>query len=175
MAPELQYAPAMNVLTAIEDTGIASWVRESPSVLAYPMIIFAHSAGLSLIVGLNSVLDLSILGFARGIQLAPLRKLFPIMAVGFWINLGSGALLTMADASTMLVSPVFWTKMSFIFLALEDLFLIRIRVFNNPELDKTPPSTESKVLAIASLLFWTGAIVAGRLTAYLGPSAATGF
>ena len=42
------------------------------------------------------------------------------------------------------------------------------RVLRDPDLDKGPLSFQAKVLAGTSLFFWMGAIVAGRLLAYVG-------
>ena len=158
----------MNFLIAVQETGLATWIRESSSVWAYPSIIFLHAAGLSLVVGLNVVIDLSILGFAPGVELAPMEKLFKLMAIGFWVNLVSGVLLTMADAATMLLNSIFWIKMALIGLALADLFLLKRKVFRDPLLGKRPVQADAKFLAVLSLILWAGAITAGRLTAYLG-------
>src|SRR5438046_3140032 len=98
----------MEMLNAIENSGFGIWVRESGSMWAYPTIIFFHSLGLSFLVGMSVALDLRLLGVGRGIPLAPLERLYPIMWVGFWINAASGVALSVADASTMLVSGVFW-------------------------------------------------------------------
>ena len=78
----------MNFLISLETSGFATWIRESSSVWAYPFVIFLHAAGLSMVVGLSAVIDLVVLGFAPGLQLAPLEKLYRIMGAGFWINVG---------------------------------------------------------------------------------------
>ncbi|MET0212733.1 MAG: hypothetical protein ABW292_07010 [Vicinamibacterales bacterium] len=49
------------------------------------------------------------------------------------------------------------------------LVVIRRKVFNNPAIDSTPVSSGTTALAWASLACWTGAIIAGRLIAYVGP------
>ena len=49
------------------------------------------------------------------------------------------------------------------------LVVIRRNVFDNPEIDGEPVSSGTRALAWASLACWTGAIIAGRLIAYLGP------
>ncbi len=158
----------MNFLIAIENSGFAHWVRESPSMWSYPFVIVLHAAGLSIVVGLSAVIDLAVLGFAPGLPLAPLEKLYRIMGAGFWINVASGLVLTIADASTMVLNPVFWIKMAFIGLAVADVLMIKNRVFRDPLLDKRPVSGTVKALAVLSLILWVGAITAGRLTAYLG-------
>ena len=159
----------MNFLTTLETGGFASWIRESPSVWAYPFIIFLHAAGLSLVVGLSAVIDLAVLGFAPGVELAPMEKLYRIIGAGFWINLASGLLLALIDATTMLVNPLFWIKMALVGLAVADVLVIKKLIFQNPLPDRRPLPPQVRALAVASLVLWMGAITAGRLTAYLGP------
>ena len=153
----------------LEQTGFAAWIRESDSIWAYPTILFLHTIGLGIVVGINSSIDLRILGLASRLPLQPLESLFPLMWAGFWINAASGTLLLIADASTKLANPVFYIKMGFIALAVVDVFLIRKRVFRDPLIDKRPVTANGKVLAVVSLSLWLGAITAGRLMAYLGP------
>jgi len=160
----------MDFLRALQDSGLAAWVREAPSIWAYPLIIFLHSAGLALVVGPGIVIDLVILGFAPGLELAPMNKLFRFMAAGFWLNLASGVLLTIADATTMVVNPIFLIKMTAIGLALAVTFLIKKKVFRDPLIGTRPVAANGKFLAVASLILWMAAITAGRLTAYLGPA-----
>ncbi|HYR84843.1 MAG TPA: hypothetical protein VE422_12255 [Terriglobia bacterium] len=153
----------------LEQTGFAAWIRESDSIWAYPTILFLHTIGLSIVVGINSAIDLRILGLAPRLPLEPLERLFPLMWVGFWVNAASGTLLLIADASTKLANPVFYIKMGFIALAIIDVFVIRKRVFRDPLVDKRPLTANAKILAAVSLSLWLGAITAGRLMAYLGP------
>jgi hypothetical protein len=158
----------MNFLSSIENSGLSAWVRESPSVWAYPLVIFLHAAGLSLVVGLSSVIDLAILGFAPGLPLAPIAKLYRLIGIGFWMNAISGIVLTMADATTMVFNPIFWIKMILIGLAVADVLIIKKKVFGDPLLDKRPPESDVRALAVLSLILWMAAVTAGRLTAYLG-------
>jgi len=153
----------------LEQTGFAAWIRESDSIWAYPTILSLHTIGLGIVVGINSAIDLRILGLASRLPLEPLEGLFPLMWVGFWINAASGSLLLIADASTKLANPVFYIKMGFIALAVVDVFVIRKRVFRDPLIDKRPVTFNGKILAAVSLSLWLGAITAGRLMAYLGP------
>src|SRR5262245_23244687 len=159
----------MQVLASIENTAFASWVRESSSLLAYPAILFMHTVGLGFLVGLNAAIDFRILGFAARMPLAPMVRFYRVMWIAFWINALSGTALLAADATTKLTNPVFYVKLGFITLAVVNMMLIRRRVFGNPSLDLSPVSASAKVLAVLSLVWWTGAITAGRLMAYFGP------
>lgn len=161
----------MEVLSAIENSGFGIWVRESGSLWSYPTIIFLHSLGLSFLVGMSVALDLRVLGVAPRLPLAPLERLFPIMWAGFWVNTASGAALLVADATTMMVSPVFQLKMACIAAAVINMVMMKRLLFSSVPPESIGLPVKARVLAITSLLLWTGAITAGRLTAYLGPVA----
>jgi hypothetical protein len=160
----------MNLLRAIEQSDFSVWVRESGSIWSYPTIIFFHSAGLAVIVGLSAALDLRVLGVGAGIPVAPLKPLFPIMWAGFWVNALSGLMLTMADAPAMLTSWLFLLKMAVIGLSLVTMVWLKRELFGGPAPGDVMSRT-ARTLAALSLVLWTGAITAGRLTAYIGPGA----
>ena len=152
---------------AIESSAYAVWVRESPSIFAYTTILSLHAIGLAIIVGIHILVALRLLGFVQAIPLQPLRKLFPWMYLGFAINLFSGSSLLAANLSTDLGNWLFIAKLVFIALAMINLELTRMWVFDQPviaapgELPK-----HSRTVAIAALVLWSLAMVAGRFTAY---------
>jgi hypothetical protein len=159
----------MQFFVWLEHTAFSSWVRESSSLLAYPGVLFLHTVGLGILVGINAAIDLRILGVASEIPLRVLDRFFPLMWVGFYINAVSGTVLLIIDATTKLSSPVFYIKLLLIAFAVVNMVMIRNRVFRDPLLDKRPVQLNGKILAWTSLFLWTGAITAGRLMAYLGP------
>jgi Family of unknown function (DUF6644) len=162
----------MDFLIRVEHSGFSTWVRGSGSVFSYPLILFLHTVGLSMVAGVNTAVDLRILGFAPSVRLAPMEKFYPIMWWGFAINAVTGVILLAASASTIAISGVFWTKMVLILLAVVDLQVIRNRIFRDPLVDKRPVPMNDRLLALLSILLWTGAITAGRLIAYVGAGAA---
>ena len=86
-----------------------------------------------------------------------------------WLNLVTGTVLLVADATTKLTNWDFGVKMLFVVLGTFLIYKIRKVVFGDPELDHKPVSSQAKTLAMASLACWFLAITAGRLLAYLGP------
>jgi hypothetical protein len=146
-------------LAQLEQSGLATWIRESGSLFGYPLILFLHTLGLGLLVGLNVAIDLRILGFAPGVPLKSLERTFPFMWAGFTINAITGTALFVADATKHFSNPAFFVKLSFIALALVNLTLIRSKVFRDQKKGTT--------LAVTSLTFWLVAITAGRLMAYI--------
>ncbi len=164
----------MDFLLFLETTSIGTWVRESPSLLAWPTVLFCHSIGLATLVGVNAAVDLRVLGFASSIPLKPLGKMVPLMWAGFGLNLISGLMLVLASATTLMLNPTFYVKMVFVIIAVVTLRLLDKRVFTD-DVDDQNLTTQSKVLAGVSLFCWMGALTAGRLIAYLGPEAGLGF
>jgi hypothetical protein len=157
----------MDLLAPLEHSAFSAWVRESGSMFAYPGILFLHTIGLGLLVGTNTAISLRILGVAKGVALAPMARFLPLMWAGFWINAASGSILLVADASTKLANPAFVYKMGCIALGVIAAVLTRRTVFR-PAAPDAPVPAAARWLALASLLFWTGAITAGRLMAYVG-------
>jgi hypothetical protein len=156
-----------DLLLSIEQSALATWVREAPTLWAYPTILFLHTVGLGFLVGLNAIIDLRILGVARGLPLAPMRRLFPMMWAGFWVNAASGVALLAADATTKLLNPVFGVKLAFIALGVVNMWTFKARMFDAPVPEAVP---HARVIALSSLVAWVGATTAGRLMGYLGPA-----
>jgi hypothetical protein len=168
----------MGVIDAIENSAFAVWVRESPSIFAYTTILALHAMGLAIVVGLNVIVSLRLLGFGAELPLAPMRKLFPWMYLGFTINALSGLALLAANASNDLGNWMFLTKLTLILLAMVNLELTRPFAFNpqssvvaaaGASVDASVDALRAarvRAVAVGALVLWSGAIVAGRLTEY---------
>jgi hypothetical protein len=145
----------------IELTPFSVWIRESPSLLAFPGILAAHTIGLAFMAGLNAALDLRLLGFAPGIPARAFERHLPLMWIGLWCNVLSGIALLVGYPTKALTNPVFYLKLSFIAAALFILREVRARLR-----DESVQARSLRGLALASLVCWSGAIVSGRLLAY---------
>jgi hypothetical protein len=156
----------VDFLQLIEQSGLGTWVRESPSVMAYPTFLFLHTLGLGLLVGTSAAMSLRVLGFGRQMSLAPLEKFMPVLWLGFLITAVSGVVIWTADASTFTFNPLFWIKLGAIALAMASVRLLRASVFGKSAVD--PPTATARVLAVGLLALWTIAMTSGRLTAYIG-------
>ena len=153
-------------LDTLENLGFSTWVRESPSKLAYPTILWLHVMGMGVVAGLGAVISLRLLGVSPKTPLQPLERLYPLIWAGFWVNAVTGTALLLASASKRLVDPTFYVKMIFIFAGVAVLQLTRNKVFRRLSPDGALPEN-SKSLAWAALICWLGAITAGRLLAYI--------
>jgi hypothetical protein len=142
----------------IEETGFSTWIRESPSLLAFPTFLIVHAFGMAFLAGTNAALDLRVLGVARSIPLPAMQRFFPVLWFGFIINLISGLILLIGYPTKALTNPVFYIKIGCIVAGMVLMLLIRKRVVIEGQ--------SGKAMAIVSLVVWTAAIVAGRLLAY---------
>jgi hypothetical protein len=156
------------LLIWIENTGIATWVRESNTLWAYPAVITFHAVGLAVMVGLSAMIDFRLIGFAQGLPLAGLRSLHRWIWIGFWVNAVSGSLLLVASATTMLINPLYYAKMGLVALAMTIVILINKAAFQPPGVISNEVTPRARTLAITSLALWVATITVGRLTAYLG-------
>ena len=159
----------MDFLVSLEQSRFSVWVRESGSLLAFPTILLLHTYGMAVLVGIVVVIDLRILGFAPALPLAPLEKFLLMLWVAFWINAVTGTILLLADATTKMTNPDFLVKMVFIALGVIVQRMIEKRVFQKEQTADRPSPANARMLAVASLICWLGAITAGRLLAYVGP------
>lgn len=156
----------MGFLDTIEQLSFSTWVSESKSILAYPSILWLHVMGMGVVAGISSMIGLRLLGISPKIPLPPLERLYPLIWAAFWLNAVTGTALLMASATKRMVDPTFYIKMVFIFSGIAVLRLTRSKVFQNLGPDGSVPES-AKPLAWAALVCWLGAIIAGRLLAYI--------
>src|ERR1700676_1885146 len=150
-------------LQAIEDTGFSTWLRESESPFAFYFILLFHTFGLALLVGANAVVDLRLLGVARSIPLAPLKRLFRIMWIGFATNGLTGILLGFAYPTKTLRNWGFYAKLTVIGFAVWVMQKQKKQVFDDASLNESDMMARGASLAKWSLVLWFSAITAGRL------------
>ncbi len=108
----------MEFFSWLENTQFCAWLKGSGSIWAYPIVLTSHTLGMGILVGFNWALDLRLLGVGRQVPVRAMGKFFPVMWIGFWLNLVTGLLLLAADATTKMTSWVFGVKMFFIVLAM---------------------------------------------------------
>jgi hypothetical protein len=148
----------------IEASGLSSWIRESS--WAFAVLVTLHTLGMGLLAGPSAIIDIRVLGMAKGVPVQALTRFLPLMRGALAVNLVSGLLLLTAYPTKALTNPVFAAKLSFIAFALGTQHAIRRQVLEAPGVGQAPLKPSEKALAIFSLVFWAGAIFAGRLLAY---------
>ncbi len=143
------------------------WVKDSPSIWAFPTILVLHTIGMGIVAGGNTMLALIVLGFWPAAPKKPFGHVFPWLWAGFWLNAVTGTMMLIADATTKLTMLDFYIKMTLVFAGIFLMARTRRQVFQDPQLDDAPVSRNAKMLAWSSMACWWGAILAGRLMAYV--------
>ena len=155
------------MLAAFDQSAFSRWLLSSNSIWAYPTVLTLHTFGMMVLVGAALMVDLRLLGFGRGIPLASLERMFRVMWGAFWLNLVTGTMLFIADATKRATQPLFIIKLLLVASGIATLVLIRRRVFDGTK-EPLVINVAAKRLALTSLLVWCAAITAGRLLAYVG-------
>jgi hypothetical protein len=157
----------MEFLVWLEGTGIANAIRTTRWM--YPTFETAHYIGLSLLVGGIMLIDLRVLGVARGLPLKSMIGLLPFVWIGFIINVVTGSMLFIYGATNFGVNRAFWLKMSLMVLAgLNALaFDFAVRRAKSDWVAKDRPPQMVKAFATLSFLLWLCVVTTGRWMAYL--------
>jgi hypothetical protein len=156
----------MALLVWLESLPLAIWVHESPSVWAQPTVLTLHTMGMGVLVGASWVLDLRLLGISRNIPLSSFGWVFRAVMIGLVVNLVTGILLFAGRATMWGTALPFFIKMVLVVASAATLMPLRSYVLHSDPNQREVSGT-ARLLAIASIVAWSGAITAGRLLAYL--------
>ena len=158
----------MGLLEALNNSALSIYMRES--LWGYPIALTCHAIGMGLLVGVVSILDLRVLGVFRTIPYPGLNKWFPVILVGFLVNLVSGTMLYLSDPLNLLKNWAFDVKIILVFVGLIVLLVMKstptFKNIGNMEAAAVGDSS-ARTLAIVSLIIWIAAVTSGRLTGYI--------
>ena len=158
----------MAVLNWLESNAYAQWILTS--AWGWPIMLSIHALGLAIILGVMIALNLRLLGWYRSLPLTSLHQLMGLAWIGIWLNIFSGLSVFLTRPAGYLSSTPFLLKMGFIALGIVILVHTRkvfVREAAGWGADATPVVRQ---LAMASLVFWVLAVIAGRLIAYVDVS-----
>lgn len=158
----------MSVFEWLEGTQVALWVGES--LWGYPLLLGVHIVGLAVVAGIFLMLDLRVLGLAGSLEYGAFRDLFPLAWAGLALNAMSGLALFSSQATTFILSPPFLVKIGCIAIGVVLAVMLRRRLTAEAAAwDEVGASggDAARPVAVLSLVAWVGAIIAGRLIAYL--------
>jgi hypothetical protein len=155
----------------LSSAAVAAFVADHSWV--WPLGEILHFVGMALLIGTVGLLDVRILGVAKGMPIASLEKLIPIGIVGFAMNLGSGLVFVIGNPVggplDYLGNLAFQLKMLLILLAGINLLAFYVTgIAHSADAvaagGNAPPS--AKAIAATSLVLWFGVIAFGRLIMY---------
>jgi hypothetical protein len=113
------------------------------------------------------MLDLRLLGSFKDIKVPAFLSLMKLAWIGFIVNAISGAFLFTSQATTFVQSTPFLLKIAMIFIGAIMAAIIQTKLREMRDNDSMMISGTTKIIAIVSLTSWLGAIITGRLIAYI--------
>ena len=140
----------------------------------WPLSEVLHFVGLTLLVGIVTLFDLRLLGVAKRLPVAPLRRLLPWAVLGFVLCVVTGLVFVTGLWANVKTHPVealkidlyLQLKLLFIFLAGANL-LAFYQSGMSRAVDRLGPGEDAplfaKVIAASSLFLWVGVVYWGRL------------
>ena len=157
---------SMNFLIWLQDSALGTWV--AGSIWGYPVVLSCHALGMAVVAGTVTMICLRILGFARAVPLTLFARLSALAWAGLVLNIVTGLALFSGDPVRFFYHPVFWIKLSLIAMGAISLWLVvgMLRQLAVPGHDPEMPA-RARWVAGCALVFWAGAIIAGRLIAYI--------
>ena len=156
----------MTFFRSLQDSAFTDWFLGSESIWTYPTVLTLHTVGMAMLVGASIVIHLRALQVGAAIPFPRLRLLYRFIWIGFAINLLSGLVLFATEAADRVVDPVFYVKLGSIGFALWLGGVVKRRVIDQADAPLLTTGV-TRSLAVSALSYWTVAIVAGRLMAYL--------
>jgi hypothetical protein len=161
----------MTADAAIDAFGHASGVFDlMNSAWAWPIAESLHFIGLSLLLGTIGVVDLRLLGVAKGIPLLALHKVTRLGIAGFVLNVITGFAFFVSAPDQYLYNPAFQLKVLCMLLAAANVaafYAVAWPRIRHARMDEVP--LIAKLSAAVSLSAWVGVIVFGRLITFYRP------
>ena len=157
----------MNFLVMLESTAFSEWVLVS--MLGFPTLIALHSIGMAVAAGLTIVVALYLNGYLAGISGGHLPRFLRLATWGFLLNLVTGLALFVARGSDYISNTTFLVKMLLVLISGAILIWLKSRLAKLTEASGELYSDgAARRLSLLCSATWIGAIIAGRLIAYVG-------
>lgn len=139
----------------------------------WPVCEIFHFFGMALLIGSVGVVDLRMLGVAKGLPIKALERFIPLGIIGFVVNLLTGIVFVAGNPvggpQEYLGNLAFQLKMILVLIAGINLLLFYVtgiaRAADSVQPDGSAP-TSAKVVAAVSLVAWFGVIFFGRFIMY---------
>ena len=149
----------MDFLLWVEESWMGIFIRES--LWGYPIVLSSHGVGMAIVVGCVVAANMRVLGFAKGLSIRAFDGIFIVGWLGFLLNLISGLILLAGNASQYFFQGSFQLKIAFILAGGILMKIMMNGIRDNRDLAVT------RIISGLCLASWLGALITGRLMAYL--------
>jgi hypothetical protein len=156
----------LDLLEHLANSEFSYWL--SVSMAGFPTLIALHSVGMGAAVGLSMAVTLQLYGALPDLGRIPVRRLLDVAVWGFLLNLVTGLLLFITRGPEYLASGIFLLKMLLVVVGALLTLVVRQRVramASSPGM--LTDDGVARTLSLVATLAWFGAVVTGRLIAYL--------
>ena len=155
------------MLEQLAQSDYAPWVQQS---WGWAGALTLHAFGTATILGFITVMALRLYGLFPKIPFTALSSLVPFIWVAFVVQFLSGSTLWLTKPEQYLRDGMFAVKLAFILVSIVVMVVFQVMLKREAagwDAAGTPSPKGVKVAAACCLL-WSGVVIGGRLTAYLG-------
>jgi hypothetical protein len=146
-------------LLQIEQSALGVYIQEDP--WGFAIALSVHAVGMGMALGVVMITNFRILGLLKQIPILAHSALFSTAWFGFIINLLSGIALYSSHATEYTYQWVFMLKLALLAVGGYLMKLTMEAVRNNSDGGKV------RLLSFFCISCWIGAVITGRLMAYL--------
>jgi hypothetical protein len=134
----------------------------------FPTLIALHSVGMAVVVGLSLAVSLRLNGMLTDLSPGVVPRLLDVAIWGFTLNFITGLLLFITRGPEYITSAIFLIKMLLVLVGAALMFWLRQHLRRAARGPQMPASDRrASLVSVSSSVAWFGAVVAGRLIAYL--------
>ena len=154
------------MLEWLESTQFSALVRSE--LWGWPVALTLHALGTAVVIGFVLIIGLRLLGLFELIPYSSLNRLFPVIWAGLALQLLSGFTLWMTKPTQYVADVAFLLKILLVVVGTILTVSLYGTVMREAASWDAKKAVSSRAFVAATLIVWCGALVAGRLTAYLG-------
>ena len=162
-------APLQPLFDWLNGTTLGTGIRQS--TWWFPILEAVHSLGIIVVLGSIWMLDLRLIGLGMRSQRVSevAGRLLPWTWAGVAVQVVTGVLLLVSEATRLYSIPYFWIKLGLLALAAINSFVFHIGVYRRVnEWDDAPVTPlGARMAGGISLVLWVGVIAAGRAIGYV--------
>jgi len=156
----------LSFLAYLEASAFSQWVLIS--MLGFPTLIALHSVGMAVVVGLSLMIALRLNRIFIDFRAQLLPSFLNIAVWGFVLNLITGIALFVSRGQDYITSAIFLFKLLLVIVSALILFWLRHRLSHKTlTTDVLVADSAARSLSLVCATTWVGAVVSGRLIAYL--------
>jgi hypothetical protein len=144
----------LETLRWVQDSGLATWIRESSWAIFASLIV--HTLGMGLLAGTSLMIAARVLGLAQGVPLHALARLRPVLGWSLALAFASGVMLVLGYPAKALTNPLFYLKLA----------LVTVALLTTLRLSRGDAPPWARPAAVLSIPLWLGGLTLGRFLAY---------